>query len=208
GAGVLGAALRAQADALGLASRVRFAGYQSGEVLVQWMQALDELWVLGLGNDWSGRSAVQGRAVGARVVGVDEGALRHWVDVVLPEPTPEALEAVALRDDRRSLALPDTRAVAEDVLGLYARAGAVRWATGSSVSSTLGARMECCASWRCLRWRWRRHSSRPECRHERRPRRAAGCSRSGWRACASSRWEACWSAERGRRRWCARSPSD
>ena len=126
GDGVLGAALRAQADALGLASRVRFAGYQSGEALVQWMQALDELWVLGLGNDWAGRSAVQGRAVGARVVGVDEGALRHWVDVVLPEPTPEALEAVALRGERRSLALPDTRSVAGEVLGLYARAGAVR----------------------------------------------------------------------------------
>jgi hypothetical protein len=126
GDGVLGPALHAQAEALGLASRVRFTGYQSGEALVQWMQSFDELWVLGLGNDWAGRSAVQGRAVGARVVGVDEGALRHWVDVLLPEPTPEALESVALRADRRSLALPDTRAVTEEVLGLYARAGAPR----------------------------------------------------------------------------------
>ncbi|MGZ3444506.1 MAG: glycosyltransferase [Myxococcaceae bacterium] len=124
GDGHLGPTLRAQARALGLSSQVRFPGYQRGEALVQWMQALDELWVLGLGNDWAGRSAVQGRAVGARVVGVDEGALRHWVDTVLPALTPEALSAAALGEERRSLALPDTGRVAEELLGLYARAGA------------------------------------------------------------------------------------
>jgi len=123
GDGQLGQTLRAQAHALGLSSHVRFTGYQSGEALVHWMQAFDELWVLGLGNDWAGRSVVQGRAVGARVVGVDEGALRHWVDAVLPELTPEALSTLALRDQRRSLVLPDTRGVAEELLGLYRRAG-------------------------------------------------------------------------------------
>ena len=124
GDGRLGPALRVQAQALGLAMQVRFPGYQRGEALVQWMQAFDELWVLGLGNDWAGRTVVQGRAVGARVVGVDQGALRDWVDAVLPVPTAEALSTVALRAERRSLALPDTRTAAEALLGLYARAGA------------------------------------------------------------------------------------
>jgi len=124
GDGQLGATLRAQAHALGLSSQVRFTGYQSGEALVHWMQAFDELWVLGLGNDGAGRSVVQGRAVDARVVGVDEGALRHWVDAIVPELTPEALSTLALRGERRSLPLPDTRAVAAELLGVYARAGA------------------------------------------------------------------------------------
>jgi hypothetical protein len=61
--------------------------------------------------------------LGARVVGVDAGALPAWVDVVLPAATPEALAAVALRGDRRTVALPGARWVAETVLGLYARAG-------------------------------------------------------------------------------------
>ncbi len=124
GDGQLGPTLRARAHALGLSSQVRFTGYQGGESLVHWMQAFDELWVLGLGNDGAGRPVVQGRAVGARVVGVDEGALRHWVDAVVPGPTVEALARVALRGERRSLALPDTGSVAEELVGLYTRAGA------------------------------------------------------------------------------------
>jgi len=123
GDGQLGPELRARAEALGVAARLRFAGYQSGESLVRWMQAFDELWVLGLGNDEAGRPALQGRAVGARVVGVAEGALASWVDVVLAAGTPEALAAVALRAERRELALPDPRRVAGELLGLYARAG-------------------------------------------------------------------------------------
>jgi glycosyltransferase involved in cell wall biosynthesis len=122
GDGQLGPALRARAEALGL--EVRFPGYQSGDSLVRWMQVFDELWVLGLGNDEAGRAAVQGRAVGARVVGVDEGALSAWVDAVLEAPTPEALAGVALREERRTVAVPDVRSVAEALLGLYARAGA------------------------------------------------------------------------------------
>jgi len=124
GDGQLGPELRARAEALGVASRVRFAGYQSGESLVRWMQAFDELWVLGLGNDEAGRPALQGRVVGARVVGVAEGALSAWVDAVLAAATAEALAAVALRGERREVALPDPRRVAEELLGLYARAGA------------------------------------------------------------------------------------
>jgi glycosyltransferase involved in cell wall biosynthesis len=122
GDGQLGPALRARAEALDLP--VRFPGYQSGDSLVRWMQAFDELWVLGLGNDEAGRAAAQGRAVGARVVGVDEGALFSWVDALAAGPTPEAVATVALRGERRGLELPDPRSVAEALLGLYARAGA------------------------------------------------------------------------------------
>ncbi len=124
GDGALGQELRARTEAPHLSGRVRFPGYQGGEALVRWMQALDELWILGLGNDWAGRAAVQGRAVGARVVAVDAGALRHWADAVLPGATADALEAVALGEGRRALPLPDTQAVAREVLALYARAGA------------------------------------------------------------------------------------
>jgi L-malate glycosyltransferase len=124
GDGQLGPEVRARAEALGVAPRVHFPGYQSGESLVRWMQAFDELWVLGLGNDEAGRPALQGRAVGARVVGVAEGALPGWVDAVLAAATAEALAAVALRGDRRDVPLPEARRVAGEVLGLYARAGA------------------------------------------------------------------------------------
>ena len=124
GDGQLGPALRARAEALGVGAQVRFPGYQSGESLVRWMQAFDELWVLGLGNDEAGRPALQGRAVGARVVGVAEGALSGWVDAVLPAATAEAVAAAALREERRTVALPDARAVAGELLRLYARAGA------------------------------------------------------------------------------------
>jgi glycosyltransferase involved in cell wall biosynthesis len=124
GDGVLGPELQARARSLGLGDRVRFPGYQSGAELVRWMQSFEELWILGLGNDWAGRAAVQGRAVGARVVGVDEGALRGWVDTLLPSATPEALANVALTEERREIALPDAGAVAREILELYAVAGA------------------------------------------------------------------------------------
>ena len=124
GDGQLGPVLRARAEALGVASQVRFPGYQSGASLVRWMQAFDELWVLGLGNDEAGRPALQGRAVDARVVGVAEGALSSWADAVLAGATAEALAAVALRADRRTVPLPDPQRVAGELLDLYARAGA------------------------------------------------------------------------------------
>jgi len=123
GDGELGPALRRLSGELGLSAQVRFAGYQSGEGFLRWLQALDELWILGLGNDWSARAGAQGRAVGARVVGVAEGALPAWADVVLPELTPGALEKAALGSERRQVPLADTRAVAEEILALYAEAG-------------------------------------------------------------------------------------
>ena len=43
--------VREQVRRLGLEEGVTFAGYQKGEAFVRWLRALDEVWVLGLGND-------------------------------------------------------------------------------------------------------------------------------------------------------------
>ena len=120
GDGILEPELRRAIHALGLADAVRLPGYQRGLEFTRWLQAMDEVWVLGLGNDWAGRPALQARACGARVVAAALGALPNWADAVLPEVTPAALAAVALGPGRRDVALPDTDAVARDVLTLYA----------------------------------------------------------------------------------------
>ncbi|HXX29436.1 MAG TPA: glycosyltransferase [Myxococcaceae bacterium] len=124
GDGILLSAVRERARVLGLTERVRFPGYRGGAELVPWLQALDELWVLGLGNDWAGRTALQARACGVRVVAVRLGALPFWADVVLDEPTAEALAAAALGPERRWVPLPDLDRVAHEVLALYRSAGA------------------------------------------------------------------------------------
>lgn len=123
GDGVLGPALRAQVSRLGIDSAVTFAGYQSGEAFVRHLQALDEVWLLGLGNDFSARAAVQARACGVRVVAVDEGALARYADELIP-PEPEPLAAVAGGEERISVPLPSNRQTAEEILELYRRAGA------------------------------------------------------------------------------------
>jgi len=124
GDGVLEASLRAQVRALGLSDAVRFPGYQRGEDFIRWLQSLDEVWVLGLGNDWAGRTALQARACGVRVVAASLGALPRWADAVLEEVTPKALAGAALGTGRRDVPLPDVDAVAQDVLALYRTAGA------------------------------------------------------------------------------------
>ena len=89
------------------------------------MQAFDELWVLGLGNDWAGRAAAQGRAVGARVVVVEEGALPDWADAV-PHVggARRARGGGAAAWNARSGVLPASADVARDMLALYREAGA------------------------------------------------------------------------------------
>jgi glycosyltransferase involved in cell wall biosynthesis len=120
GDGALGAILQARALSLGLGTSARFVGYQKGEAFVRWLQAMDEVWILGLGNDYSGRAAAQARACGVRTVGVAEGALPDMVDQVV-EPTAEAVAAAAF-GARRDAPLPNSRAVAEQVMALYERA--------------------------------------------------------------------------------------
>lgn len=121
GDGVLEPALRAQVKRLGLEGAVTFAGYQSGERFVSWLQALDEAWVLGLGNDYAARAAAQARACAVRVVAVDEGALERFADAVV---TPEAgaVAAAALIDARRPGTVEPVEAIARRVLELYVRA--------------------------------------------------------------------------------------
>jgi glycosyltransferase involved in cell wall biosynthesis len=104
--------------------RVTFVGYQSGEAFVRWLQALDVLWILGLGNDFSGRAAAQARACGVRVIAVPEGALDQLADELLPAPDAEAIAAATLRSTRREVELPSNEAIAERVLALYASCGA------------------------------------------------------------------------------------
>jgi hypothetical protein len=98
---------------------VTFAGYQQGEAFVRWLQALDEVWLLGLGNDWSGRAAAQARACGVRVVAVEEGNLPALADALLEAPTVEALVAAMESGARALMAHPSNARIAADVLALY-----------------------------------------------------------------------------------------
>lgn len=125
GDGELEAEVRAQVKASGLAARVHFVGYQRGDAFVQWLQALDEVWVLGLGNDYSARAAAQARAAGVRVLGVDEGALSALSDVVVA-PQADAIAGAALGPGRRQVALEPAEAVAARVMALYESARSPR----------------------------------------------------------------------------------
>ncbi len=116
-------ATRAQSDALQLNGATHFPGYQSGEAFVRWLQAMDEVWILGLGHDHAGRAAVQARRCGCRVVAVDEGALATWSDAVV-EPTVAAIAGAALQSGRASPAIPRVSEVAERVIRLYEEARA------------------------------------------------------------------------------------
>lgn len=117
--------LRARVVELALESRVHFAGYRSGPAFIEWLQAMDQVWVLGLGNDWSGRVAAQARACGVRTVTVDQGALADHADVLLPpNPSPRELAAASgstITRPRLDLR-PDDLAAA--VISLYGQAGA------------------------------------------------------------------------------------
>lgn len=116
GDGPLQAQLQARAG-----EGVRFVGYQSGPSFVRYLQAFDEVWLLGLGNDWGARAAAQAHACAVRVVAVDEGALVRYADAIV-EPTVESLLAGALRTDRREYALESPEAIARRVVDFYAGA--------------------------------------------------------------------------------------
>lgn len=114
--------VRSRVKHAGLESRVTFAGYRSGPEFVRWLQALDVVWILGLGNDWSARAAAQATACGVRVVSVDLGALpRHADAVVGLEPAAIAQATVEVAPAAR--AAWSNERIARDVLRLYERAG-------------------------------------------------------------------------------------
>jgi L-malate glycosyltransferase len=126
GDGALREPVREQVRALGLEDAVTFAGYQQGESFVRWLRALDEVWVLGLGNDWSGRAAAQARACGVRVVAVPEGHLSSLADALVEELTPEAVVEASESGTRALVAHPSNARIALDVLALYEQARAER----------------------------------------------------------------------------------
>jgi L-malate glycosyltransferase len=102
-------------------SRVTFAGYQGGPAFLPWLQAVDEVWVLGLGNDFTARAAAQAKACGARVVAVDEGALGEYADALVT-PDVDSLAQNALRADRRPVRITRSDEVAGQFDALYERA--------------------------------------------------------------------------------------
>jgi glycosyltransferase involved in cell wall biosynthesis len=122
GDGELQEQARQQVREQSLLEQVTFAGYQQGDAFVRWLQALDEVWILGLGNDWSGRAAAQARACGVRVVAVQEGALPALADVRVEQLTPEAVAAASLSQERARVEHPSNQRIAEDVLALYEQA--------------------------------------------------------------------------------------
>lgn len=123
GDGVLLPAIRERVRATQLADSVIFPGYRSGPEFVSLLQALDEVWILGLGNDYSARAAAQARACGVRVVSVAEGALASFADVVTA-PNAAAISSASLGDIRRELTPLRNEDVARSILSLYAEAGA------------------------------------------------------------------------------------
>jgi glycosyltransferase involved in cell wall biosynthesis len=121
GDGVLENELRREVQRLEMEESVLFLGYQIQEKFIEVLKALDEVWILGLGNDHSARAAVQARACGVRVLGVAQGALGVWVDEVV-EPSEESILKAHRRGGRRQIVIPSKREVAERVLELYAKA--------------------------------------------------------------------------------------
>jgi len=69
----------------GLSECVHLVGYKEGADYIEILQSLDLVWVLGLGNDWSGRAAAQARACGVKVVAVDIGGLPVFANALVAE---------------------------------------------------------------------------------------------------------------------------
>ncbi|RKH55895.1 glycosyltransferase [Corallococcus llansteffanensis] len=126
GDGALLEATRTQVSERGLTEQVTFAGYQQGPAFVKWLQALDEVWILGLGNDWSARAAAQARACGVRVVAVKEGALPDLADAKVEAPTVDAVVSAALSESRAITEHPKNESIANAVLDLYQQAAEAR----------------------------------------------------------------------------------
>ncbi|CAM3238301.1 glycosyltransferase [Corallococcus sp. ZKHCc1 1396] len=126
GDGALLEVTRTQVSAHGLKDQVTFAGYQQGPAFAKWLQALDEVWILGLGNDWSARAAAQARACGVRVVAVKEGALPELADAQVDAPTVDAVLSAALSGAQATTEHPTNHRIASDILALYGQAEARR----------------------------------------------------------------------------------
>lgn len=120
GDGTLEPVLRVGVLSRGITDAVTFPGYQSGPDFVRWLQAFDEVWVLGLGNDFSGRAAAQARACGVRVIAVEQGALPQVADAVVPADA-EAIVKASQSGTRREIQVLTADQIAASVVGLYER---------------------------------------------------------------------------------------
>jgi len=121
GDGILENELRREARRLEIEESVLFMGYQTQEKFIEALKALDEVWILGLGNDHSARAAVQARSCGVRVLGVAQGALEAWADEVV-EPKEESIVKAHREGRRRQVEIPSQQEVAKRVLELYTKA--------------------------------------------------------------------------------------
>lgn len=126
GDGELEPNLRAQVNQLGLDGAVTFAGYQQGAQFVRWLQALDEVWILGLGNDWSGRAAAQARACGVRVVAVNEGGLPAFADEIVANPVAHEVVRASQKATRANRESRTNAEIASAMMDFYAALRAKR----------------------------------------------------------------------------------
>ncbi len=118
GDGTLEPTLRATVSRAGLTGSISFLGYRRGAEYLRVLQSLDQVWILGLGNDFSARAAAQARASGVRVLAVDQGALSQHADALVPLSAPEIALAAS---DLRPLGKPHPANldVARGILALY-----------------------------------------------------------------------------------------
>ena len=73
--------LRKLVSDLNLKDSVLFTGYLQEFEFVNYLQGLDLVWILGLGNDWAARAAAQAKACHIKVMAVDDGALSSYADM-------------------------------------------------------------------------------------------------------------------------------
>jgi L-malate glycosyltransferase len=118
GDGEEGPKLKQRVAALHLEDRVKFVGYQSGASFVEYVQCLDEVWILGLGNDFSARAAAQARGCGVRVVAVAEGNLPAFADVLVPLSA-EALAKASQSNERLARCVLLAPEIAQQTLKFY-----------------------------------------------------------------------------------------
>lgn len=131
-------AIRALVAELGLDSRVIFAGYRTGEALVEAYRALDVKVWLAEGNDGTCRAVLEALACGKPVLCGNAGAMkdivRHEVDGLLAEVEPGAIAAALERlcdaafrsrlagEARARAAMFSPERRAEGLMAIYARA--------------------------------------------------------------------------------------